>query len=342
MHTCCFLVDGDFQNADNQAEVPVSFRGPTTASTSNDEFPTEHTPLLNGKTDCVKDESKPSEQHGGKTEHVHGRMETTIGDCSYTVDQRSIETPNERKHSPEQSATSSSESSEELFTIDRPNKNLKESHSHGKMQELMQPGEYSVMHIGSSHNIGGVKSFVSNQADPLSVCSENPTSVTVNSSSNKSLIKYTDEFVGLASPDQETQVHKVVYITHYSDSKEWITATLKPILDKLNVEILTVEDAVVGQTIATAHDQLVNKADKVIVIFSLQSKQDKKSLESKWFSYDLDRAKHKNPDPSKISFIPILFGDTKQEDLPKPLDNMIILKADSTNLEEKLKESIFQ
>ena len=318
--------------------MPSSLTNITTASNYADdgETPTEQTPLLADNLKPVV--SKSPERHGGKTEHVHGRMKPTIGDNSYTTD-RGIETPHEGKHSVEEPSTNSSESSQELFAVGKPKSTF---HGQGKVQELVGPGDYAVMYIGSSHNIGGVKSFVSNQADLLPVCSENPVSDAVNSLPNEPPMKDADENVTIVSPNQETQVRKVVYITHYSDSKDWITTTLKPILDKLNVHILTIEDAVVGLTIATAHDELVNKADKIVVVFSLQSKEDKKSLESKWINYDLDRAKHKNPDPSKISFIPILYGNTKQADLPRPFDNVIVLRAGSTNLEERIKQSIFQ
>ena len=351
-----FLIDGDFQNADDQVEVPVSFRGPveempssssdpnTTRNYADDSKPpTERTPLLVDNTiasNCFKSPvvSKSSEQHGSKTEHVHGRMKPTISDNSYTTD-RGIETPNEGKHCVEEPSSNHSDSSQELFAVDNPKKML---NGHDKVQELVDPGNFAVMHIGSSHNIGSVKSFVSNQPDSLPVCSENPVSNVTNSFPNEPPMKDTDENVTVLSPNQESQVRKVVYITNYTDSKEWITNTLKPILDRLNVDILTIEDAVVGLTFATARDDLVNKADKIVVVFSSQSKEDKKSLESKWVNYDLDRAKHKNPDPSKICFIPILYGDTKQEDLPRPFDSVIVLKANSANLEEKIKQSIFQ
>ena len=315
------------QNA--EAEIPASCPPAgdlTAASNCNDKYPTETTPLLTSTNEAVA--SKPSAQNGGKTEHVHGRMKATIDDSSYMID-RSIETTNKDRRS----VSNSSEISEELFPIDRANKTARPSHAQGKTVELKEPNDYSVMHIGSNHNIGNVKSFFSNQTD-----SEAPANDTVYSSSP---IKDTNDVVPMLCPNQETQAHKVVYITHYSDSVKWITNTLKPILDKLNVDILTIEDAVVGQTMATARDELVNKADIIIVVFSLQSKQNKKSLESKWVHYDLDRANHKNPDPNKIRFIPILFGDTEQKDLPRPLDNVIVLKADNTSLEEKIKESIF-
>ena len=148
----------------------------------------------------------------------------------------------------------------------------------------------------------------------------------------------TDKSVEIVSSDQ-VQVHKVVYISHCSDSREWITFTLKPILDELNVDILTMEDVAVGQNMLAAPAELIRKADKIIVIFSLQSSQS--SMESKWLCYDLDQAEHRNPDPSYIGFIPILFGDIKQEDLPRSLHHVIVLKADSTFLKEKLKQSIF-
>lgn len=175
------------------------------------------------------------------------------------------------------------------------------------------------------------------------MCSENGVSDTAYNPSDKGPLKdtITTSEQGLVPYNEKTQARKVVYITHYSNSKEWITSDLKPLLDELHVEILTMEDAVVGKTIANARNELVNKADKIIVVLSSQSKEDKKSLESKWVQYDVEQTKHKNPDPCEVSFIPILYGDTKPEDLPRPLNNMIPIKADSKNLKEKLEESIF-
>ena len=40
---------------------------------------------------------------------------------------------------------------------------------------------------------------------------------------------------------------------------------LKPILDKCHKLKCTIEDAMVGLTIATAHDELVNEADKYLL-----------------------------------------------------------------------------
>ena len=93
-----FFVGGDFQNADNQVKVPVSFRGPVEEMPSSPNNPTmasnyaddsetltEQTPLLAGNPKPVV--SKSSERHGGKTEHVHGRMKPTIDYNSCTTDQ---------------------------------------------------------------------------------------------------------------------------------------------------------------------------------------------------------------------------------------------------------------
>ena len=256
----------------------------------------------------------PVESLEQKTEHVHGIILAIADDSAhhYTVD-RCCDKQTETINS---TVPDDSVSSEELFSIDRKNMGSKE-------QELL---EYSALHIGSSHNSSGIKGYIHQQADFKSTASG-----IVDNQLDKDSDKY-----ALVACNQNTQVRKVVYIIHYSDSKEWITSRLKPILDELDVGILTMDDAVAGQTIAIARDGLVNKADKIIVVFSEQCKDNKK-----WLHYDLDRAKHKNPDPNRISFIPILCENTKPEDLPKPLDNVIPLKADSKNLKEKLKESIF-
>ena len=343
--TCiCFPVDGDHHNADNPVDVPVSCRAPITASNSdefpNSEFPNEQTPLLPRPDPdyTVRPVQSPAEH---RTEHVHG-MQAIMGntDHQYTVD-RSCEGPNENQGSIEPPPTDSSPSSEELFSIDRKNMDLVSSHC-TKEQELVDPNDYPVLHIGSGHNMGGVKTFVSIQAGPLPMCFENGVSDTANNPSDKGPLKDTTTSKQALVPcNQKKKASKVVYITHCSDSKEWITSKLRPLLDELDVEILTIENAVVGQTIANARDELVNKADKIIVVFSWQFKEDKELPESKWLHYDLEQAKHKNPDLQKISFIPILYKDTKPEDLPRPLDNMIPIKADSSNLKEKLEESIF-
>ena len=266
---------------------------------------------------------KPVESLEQKTEHVHGIMVTKADDSThqYTVD-RCFNKETEGINSKVPKPIDNFGSSEELFSIDRKKKG-------SKVQELV---DYSALHNAPSHNSSGIEGCIHQQADFKNTASgkvDNPPP-------DKDSDKY-----ALVAYNQKTKVRKVVYITHYSDSKEWITSQLKPNLDELDVDILTIEDAVAGQTIANARDGLVNKADKIIVVFSEQSKDNKKSLESKWLNYDIDRAKHKNPDPNRISFIPILCKNTKQEDLPKPLDNVIALTADSKNLKEKLKESIF-
>ena len=118
---------------------------------------------------------------------------------SYTTDQ-GIYAPHvhEGKHSVEEPSTNTFESSQKFFTVD---KSKRMFHAHGKVQELVDPGDYVVMHIGSSHNIGAVKSFVmiSNQADLLPVCSENPVSDVVNSLPNKPPMKDADENVAIRS-----------------------------------------------------------------------------------------------------------------------------------------------
>ena len=146
-------------------------------------------------------------------------------------------------------------------------------------------------------------------------------------------------------PVQEKTVHSKrvkVYLIYSDDSTDWVTDTLTPILNKLNVTVLTKEDAVAGKTIAGARHDLVHKTDKAIVVVSSKLTQDKLSEDIKWLNYDLHQVTQKSPDPSEVSLIPILYGNTTAKDLPKILHGLVTLRADDANFQLKIKQSIFE
>jgi len=142
-------------------------------------------------------------------------------------------------------------------------------------------------------------------------------------------------------PVQET-IHPKrvkVYLIYSDDSTDWVNDTLTPILNKLKVIVLTKEDAVAGKTIAGARHDLVHKTDKAIVVVSSKLTQDKLSEDIKWLNYDLHQVTQKSPDPSEINLIPILYGT---KDLPKILHGLVALRANDTNFQLKIKQSIFE
>lgn len=146
-------------------------------------------------------------------------------------------------------------------------------------------------------------------------------------------------------PVQEKTVHSKrvkVYLIYSDDSTDWVSDTLTPILNKLNVTVLTKEDAVAGKTIAGARHDLVHKTDKAIVVVSSKLTQDKLSEDIKWLNYDLHQVTQKSPDPSEINLIPILYGNTTAKDLPKILHGLVTLRADDANFQLKIKQSIFE
>lgn len=145
-------------------------------------------------------------------------------------------------------------------------------------------------------------------------------------------------------PVQEQTVHNKmkVYLIYCDDSTDWVNHTLIPMLSKQNVVVLTKDDAVAGKTIAGARHDLVHKTDKAIVVVSPKLTKDKLSEDIKWLKYDLHQVTQKSPDPSEINLIPILYGNAKVEDLPEILQSLIPLKADDSNFQWKIKQSIFE
>ena len=133
---------------------------------------------------------------------------------------------------------------------------------------------------------------------------------------------------------------KKVYVIHCDDSKEWVDGRLKTVLTKLSVQMDTIDDAVVGSSIPNARYQLVAKADKVIVVIS-PSSRNKWSKENQWNEFELAYATQKDPGSTKITIIPILYGNVKSKDLPKTVSGLVSLRFDAKGFEEKIKESIF-
>jgi len=133
---------------------------------------------------------------------------------------------------------------------------------------------------------------------------------------------------------------KKVYVIHCSDSKQWVDNTLKTVLTTLRVIMVTIDDAVVGSSISNARCELVNRADKVIVVIS-PSSRNKWSKENQWSEFELAHATQKDPGSSKITIIPVLYGNVQSKDLPAAVSSLISLRFNSKDFQEKLKESIF-
>jgi len=133
---------------------------------------------------------------------------------------------------------------------------------------------------------------------------------------------------------------KKVYVIHCDDSKQWVDGRLKTVLTALSVQMDTIDDAVVGSTISNARYQLVAKADKVILVIS-PSSRNRWSKENQWSEFELAYATQKDPGSTKITIIPILYGNVKSEDLPKTVSGLVSLRFDAKDFEEKIKESIF-
>ncbi|XP_065918433.1 uncharacterized protein [Dysidea avara] len=133
---------------------------------------------------------------------------------------------------------------------------------------------------------------------------------------------------------------KRVYVIHCTDSKQWVNSILKTVLTTINVLMVTIDDAMVGSSISNARYELVDKADKVIVVIS-PSSRNKWSKENQWSEFELAHARQKDPDSSKIKIIPVLYENVRSEDLPATVSSLVSLRFDATDFKEKVKESIF-
>ena len=134
---------------------------------------------------------------------------------------------------------------------------------------------------------------------------------------------------------------KSVYVLHREDSEKWVMSVLKPIFDKLNIDMFTPGNFVIGRTKANEHIDFINKVQVVIAVFSELAVKDTDSEQQKWFKFALDHAISKNPDPSSITVIPVLHGDISCDQLPPTMKNLISVKTDDRKLESKIQRSIF-
>ena len=127
---------------------------------------------------------------------------------------------------------------------------------------------------------------------------------------------------------------KIMYVAYGEDSKQWVTDTLIPFLATLNVEVVTISDAIPGKTQLSARTDLIKEASKMIIVISKQSIKDKKNL------YDISKAQHKDPDPTKITIIPILFENATPEDVPTQIMDLTLIRNNDAEFEEKIKRSV--
>lgn len=127
----------------------------------------------------------------------------------------------------------------------------------------------------------------------------------------------------------------VIYVTFSHDSKQWIFETLKPFLETLNVKMTTIFDAIPGKPRLKARYDLINEANKTISVISRESTKDK------YFSSDLSRALHKDPYPTKITVIPILYGDVTHSDIPELIKDLTEIRNDDPEFIAKMTKSIY-
>ena len=127
---------------------------------------------------------------------------------------------------------------------------------------------------------------------------------------------------------------KKLYLAHGEDSKPWVTETLIPVIQAFNIKVVTICDAIPGKTYLSARADFIKEACKIIVVVSEQSVKDKT------FLHDISKAQHKNPDPTKILIIPILFRNVTLDDVPTSIRDLIPISYDSPDFVAKIKLSI--
>ena len=127
---------------------------------------------------------------------------------------------------------------------------------------------------------------------------------------------------------------KKVYLAHGEDSKQWVTDTLIPVLKALNFEVVTINDAISGKTYLSARDDFIKEACNMIVVISEQLVKDKT------FLHDISKAQHKDPDPTKFSIVPILFGNVTLSDVPTSIMDVIPISNANPEFVAKIKLSI--
>ena len=128
---------------------------------------------------------------------------------------------------------------------------------------------------------------------------------------------------------------KTVYIAHGNDSEQWVVETLIPFLIELNVKVIRISDAIPGKAHYSARIEFIDEANKTILVISEQTKSDKD------FVYDINRALHKDSDPTKITIIPILYENISHSDIPKQVVHLISIRNNDPDFVTKITKSIY-
>ena len=126
-----------------------------------------------------------------------------------------------------------------------------------------------------------------------------------------------------------------VYIAYGSDSENWVINVLKPFLAELNVKVSTKSDAIPGQTQPAAHMHLINEANKIILVMSNES------IKDHYFLYDMNKAMHKDPGPTKSTVIPILYENISPSDIPAEVVHLASVSNNDPELKIKVTKSIY-
>ena len=139
---------------------------------------------------------------------------------------------------------------------------------------------------------------------------------------------------GAAIRKDLTRSKKKLYLAHGEDSKQWVTKRLIPVIETFNIKVVTICDAIPGKTYLSARADFIKEACKIIVVLSEQSVKDKT------FLHDISKAQHKDPDPTGILIIPILFENVTLDDVPTSIRDLIPISYDSPDFAIKIKKSI--
>lgn len=126
-----------------------------------------------------------------------------------------------------------------------------------------------------------------------------------------------------------------VYVAHVEDSEQWVTSKLIPFLERLSFEVVRISDAIPGKPYLYARTEFIKEASKIIFVISKMSKSDKD------FLYDLSKALHKNPDPTEITIIPILFENATHYDVPTQIKELTSIRYSDPNFPTKITKSLY-
>ena len=128
---------------------------------------------------------------------------------------------------------------------------------------------------------------------------------------------------------------KTIYITNSDDTEQWVSEILISFLVKLIVKVVRISDAIPGKPRLSARVDFINEANKTILVISQQSIKDKD------FLYDISKVLHKDPDPTKIKIIPILYGNVAHSDIPKEIVHLTSIRTNDPEFVAKITRSIY-